>query len=46
LPSVSGGDFEKFLRRTAEEIIDAAVRDVISEVDRLVFEEEASDVCV
>ena len=38
------GDFEKFLRRTAKEIIDVAVRDVISEVDRLVFEEEASDV--
>jgi len=43
LPSVSGDDFEKFLQRTAEEIIDVAVRDVISEVDRLVFEEEASD---
>ena len=38
------GIFEGFLRRTAEEIIDVAVRDVISEVDRLVFEEEASDV--
>ena len=44
MPSVSGGDIEKFLRRMAEEIIDVAVRDVISEVDRLVFEEEASDV--
>ena len=29
---------------TAEEIIDVAVREIISEVDRLVFEEEASDV--
>ena len=28
----------------AEEIIDVAVRDVISEVDRLVFEDVASDV--
>jgi len=44
LPSVSGDDFEGFLRQTAEEIIDVAVRDVILEVDCLVFEEEASDV--
>jgi len=44
LPSVSGDDFEAFLRQTAEEIIDVAVREIISEVDRLVFEEEASDV--
>ena len=44
LPSVSGYDFEAFLRRTAEEIIDVAVREIISEVDRLVFEEEDSDV--
>jgi len=44
LPSVSGDDFEAFLRWTAEEIIDVAVREIISEVDCLVFEEEASDV--
>jgi len=44
LPSVSGDDFEAFLRRTAEEIIDVAVWEIISEVDCLVFEEEASDV--
>jgi len=44
LPSVSWDDFEAFLRRTAEGIIDVAVREIISEVDRLVFEEEASDV--
>ena len=44
LPSVSGDDFEAFLRRTAEEIIDVAVSEIISEVDRLVFEKEASDV--
>jgi hypothetical protein len=37
-------DFESFLRQTAEEIIDVAVREIISEVGRLVFEEEASDV--
>ena len=37
-------DFETFLRWTAEGIIDVAVREIISEVDRLVFEEEASDV--
>jgi hypothetical protein len=44
LPSVSRDNFEAFLRWTAEEIIDVAVREIISEVDRLVFEEEASDV--
>ena len=44
LPSISGDDFEAFLRRTAEEIMDVAVREVISEVDRMVFEEENSDV--
>ena len=44
LPSVSGDDFEAFLRWTAEEIIDVAVQEIISEVDHLVFEEEASDV--
>ena len=42
LPSISGDDFEAFLRRTAEEILDIAVREVISGV--IVFEEEASDV--
>ena len=30
--------------RTAEEIIDVVVREIISEVDRLIFEDEASDV--
>ena len=44
LPSISGVDFEAFLQRTAEEIMDVAVREVISEVDRMVFEEENSDV--
>jgi len=44
LPSISGDDFEAFLRRTDEEIMDAAVREVISEVDCMVFEEENSDV--
>jgi len=44
LPSILGDDFEAFLRRTAEEIMDAAVREVISEVDRMVFEKENSDV--
>ena len=46
VPSLAGVDFEAFLRRTAEEIIDVAVREVISEVDRMVFEEETSDVTV
>jgi len=44
LASVSGEDFEAFLRWTAEEIIDVAVQEVIFEMDRLVFEQEASDV--
>jgi len=44
LPSISGDDFEAFLRWTAEEIMDVAVREVISEVDRMVFEEENLDV--
>ena len=44
LPTVVGFDFEAFLRQTAEEIIDHAVCEFISEADRIVFEEEASDV--
>ena len=44
LPSISGDDFDAFLHRTAEEILDVAVREVLSEVDRIVFEEETSDV--
>ena len=44
LPSIAGDDFEAFLRRTAEEVLDIAVREVISEVDCIVFEEEVSDV--
>jgi hypothetical protein len=44
LPSISGDDFKAFLRRTAEEIIDVAVREVISDLDRLIFDEEISDV--
>ena len=46
LPSIAGEDFEAFLRRTAEEILDHAVHEVISELDRIIFEEEASDVTV
>ena len=44
LPSISDDDFEAFLRRTAEEIMGVAVREVISEVDCMVFEEEDSGV--
>jgi hypothetical protein len=44
LPSIAGDDFEEFLRRTAEELLDIAVREVISEVDCIVFEDEVSDV--
>ena len=46
LPSISGDDFEAFLRRIAEEILDRAVREVISEVDHIIFEVENSDVTV
>ena len=44
LPSLVGDDFEAFLRRTAEEILDHAVREVISDLDRIIFDEETSDV--
>ena len=44
VPSIAGDEFEAFLRRTAEEIIDVAVREVISDLDRLIFDEETSDV--
>ena len=43
-PSLAGVDFEAFVHRTAEEIIDVAVREVISDLDRLIFDEEISDV--
>ena len=46
LPSLAGEDFEAFLRRTAKEILDHMVRDVISDLDRIIFDEEASDVTV
>ena len=42
VPSLAGDDFEAFLRRTTEEIIDVAVREVISDLDRLIFDEEIS----
>ena len=44
LPSLAGDDFEAFLRRTAREILDIAVRKVISDLDRIIFDEETSDV--
>ena len=44
LPSVAGPGFEAFLWRTAEEIIDRMVRELVDEADRIVFEEESSDV--
>ena len=34
--------FEAYLRRLAEEILDVAVREVIDELDRVIFEEEES----
>ena len=44
LPSLAGAGFEAFLRRTAREILDIAVLEVISDLDRIIFEEESSDV--
>jgi hypothetical protein len=46
LPSLAGVRFEAFVRQIAEVILDCAVRELISETDRIVFEEEASDVTV
>ena len=40
LRSFSGPEFEAYLRRTAEEIIDRAVRMVIEDVERTIFKEE------
>ena len=42
LPSLVGDDFEVFLRRTIEEVLDVAVCEVIDELDRVIFEEEES----
>ena len=44
LPSLAGAGFEAFLHRTAGEILDIAVHEVISDLDRIIFEEESSDV--
>ena len=44
LPLLAGADFEAFLHRTVGEIIDITVREVISDLDRIIFEEETSDV--
>ena len=44
LPSLAGADFEAFLHQTAGEIIDITVREVISDLKRIIFEEETSDV--
>ena len=42
--SLAGDDFEAFIRRTAGEILDIAVREVISDLDRIIFDEETSNV--
>ena len=46
LRSFSGPEFEAYLRRTADEIIDRAVRMLIEDVERTIFEEEMSSVTV
>ena len=44
LPLLAGDDFEAFLHWTAGEIIGVAVCEVISDLDRIIFDEETSDV--
>ena len=46
LCSFSGLEFEAYLRKTAEEIIDRAVRMVIKDVECTIFEEVMSSVTV
>jgi hypothetical protein len=46
LCSFSGLGFEAYLRKTAEEIIDRAVRVVIEDVEHCIFEEETSNVAL
>ena len=46
LRSFSGPEFEAYLRRTAEEIIDHVVRMVIKDVECTIFEEDMSSVTV
>ena len=43
-PHFAGDDFEAFLHWTAGEIIGVAVREVISDLDRIIFDKETSDV--
>ena len=44
LPSLVGAGFEAFLPRTAGEILDIAVHEVTSDLDRIIFAEETSNV--
>ena len=44
IDSGAGPEFEGFLRRIAKDIITRAVRDIVEKADRIVFEEEVSDV--
>ena len=46
LRSFSGFEFEAYLRRTADGIIDHAVRMVIEDVERTIFKEDMSTVTV
>jgi hypothetical protein len=41
---IAGPRFEAYLQRLAEDILDIAVREVIDEVDCVIFEEEESTV--
>ena len=44
LHSFSSSEFEAYLRKMTEEIIDHAIRMVFEDVDRVIFEEETSNV--
>ena len=43
-PRLQGMTLKRFFARTAGEIIDVAVREVISDLDCIIFDEETSDV--
>ena len=44
LPWFARVEFEAFLRQAAEGILDRGVRELVSEADHIVFEEESSNV--
>ena len=43
LASAAGSSFEEVLQCSAEEIITGVIREIVNEVDQIVFEEVTSD---